>query len=170
MRKLIFILTLICTINCFGYKISNAGKNLIKKHETCSLTAYWDVHGYSIGWGHHGKDVKRDMKISKFVANVYFNKDIKMVEEGANRLIKALPYQYKFSQGFFDGLCSLIYNCGEYGVKTSKFYKHLKNCRVKNGKMNTNDYNFTIASVKTTKISCPGHKARRYDEHKIMLS
>ena len=170
MRKLIFILVCIYTINCFGYSISNAGKNLIKKHEKCSLTAYWDVNGYSIGWGHHTKDVKKGMKINKTIANAYFDKDIKWVEDAANRLIKNLPYQYKFSQGFFDGLCSLIYNCGEHGIKTSKFYNHLKNCRVKQGKMNMNDYNFTVASVKTTKVSCEGHKARRFDEHKIMLS
>ena len=76
---------------------------------------------------------------------------------------------YKFSQSFFDGLCSLIYNAGESGVKKSEFYKRLSRCRVRNGNMNKNDLLFAIAGVKTSRISCKGHISRRYDEHKLML-
>ena len=60
------------------YSISNNGKNFIKHQETCALTSYWDSNGYSIGWGHHGKDVKKNMRITKAQANKYFNKDIKI--------------------------------------------------------------------------------------------
>ena len=156
------------SISSFGYTISNNGKNFIKKHETCKLIAYWDSNGYSIGWGHHSKDVYKGMKISQTQANKYFDKDIKEVEKAANRIIRSLPYKYKFSQNFFDSLCSLVYNCGEGGVKSTNFYKRLKLCRVKNGKMNMNDFNFTIAAVKTSKISAPGHKERRLNEYKLM--
>lgn len=164
-----FIFCLISTFS-FSYNISNAGKKFIKNQENCSLTAYWDSNGYSIGWGHHGKDVRKNMRISKAQANNYFNKDIKEIEKAANRIIKSLPYKYKFSQGFFDGLCSLVYNAGEGGVMKSEFYKRLKNCRVRNNKMNANDLSFSIAGVKTSRISCKGHISRRYDEHKLMLS
>ena len=164
-----FIFCLISTFS-FGYNISNSGKQFIKNQENCSLIAYWDSDGYSIGWGHHGKDVKKNMRISKAQANNYFNKDIKEIEKAANRIIKSLPYKYKFSQGFFDGLCSLVYNAGEGGVMKSEFYKRLKNCRVRNNKMNANDLSFSIAGVKTSRISCKGHISRRYDEHKLMLS
>jgi GH24 family phage-related lysozyme (muramidase) len=169
MRKLIFIMLLLSSLQAFGYSISNNGKKFIKDQEKCSLTAYWDSNGYSIGWGHHGKDVKKNMKISKAQAEKYFNKDIKKFEEAANRIIKTLPYKYKFSQNFFDGLCSLVYNTGEGGVYKSEFYKRLKLCRVKNGKMNQNDLNFTIAGVKSSRIYCKGHISRRYDEHKLMI-
>ena len=164
-----FIFCLISTFS-FSYNISNYGKQFIKDQENCSLIAYWDSDGYSIGWGHHGKDVKKNMRISKTKANNYFNKDIKEIEAAANRIIKSLPYKYKFSQGFFDGLCSLVYNAGEGGVMKSEFYKRLKNCRVRNNKMNINDLSFSIAGVKTSRISCKGHISRRYDEHKLMLS
>lgn len=164
-----FIFCLISTFS-FSYNISNSGKQFIKNQENCSLIAYWDFDGYSIGWGHHGKDVKKNMRISKAQANNYFNKDIKEIEMAANRIIKSLPYKYKFSQGFFDGLCSLVYNAGEGGVMKSEFYKRLKNCRVRNNKMNANDLSFSIAGVKTSRISCKGHISRRYDEHKLMLS
>lgn len=157
------------TVNVFGYTISNNGKEFIKNKENCSLTAYWDSNGYSIGWGHHGKDVKKNMRISKAQAHKYFNKDIKLIEAAANRIIKSLPYKYKFSQNFFDGLCSLVYNAGENGVMKSEFYKRLKNCRVKRGQINSNDLNFSIAGVKMSRISCKGHISRRYDEHKLML-
>ena len=170
MRKIFFILFFINVVNVFGYSISNIGKEFIKEQETCVLTAYWDSNGYSIGWGHHGSDVKKNMKISKAQANKYFNEDIKVIVAAANRLIKNLPYKYKFSQGFFDGLCSLVYNAGEGGVQKSEFYKRLIKCRVKNGKINQNDLNFSIAGVKTSRISCKGHISRRYDEHKLMLN
>lgn len=169
MKKLICVLLFMSSLQVFGYSISNNGKQFIKDQETCVLTAYWDSNGYSIGWGHHGPDVTQGMRISKTKANQFFNEDIKEIEKAANRLINALPYSYKFSQNFFDGLCSLVYNCGEGGVQKSEFYKRLKRCRVKNGKINQNDLNYSIAGVKTSRISAPGHKSRRYDEHKLML-
>lgn len=158
------------TLFAKSYTISNNGKSFIKKQETCVLTAYWDSNGYSIGWGHHGSDVKKNMRITKAQAQAYFNKDIKAIEAGANRIISSLPYRYSFSQEFFDGLCSLVYNCGEGGVMKSDFYKRLKSCRVKKGQINKNDLQFTVAAVKTCRISAPGHKDRRYAEHKLMLS
>jgi len=163
------MLLMMSTINTFAYTISTFGKQFIKDQETCVLTAYWDSNGYSIGWGHHGSDVTKNMRISKAQANKYFNEDIKVIEVAANRLINNLPYKYKFSQNFFDGLCSLVYNCGEGGVQKSEFYKRLQKCRVKNGVMNQNDLNYSVAGVKTSRISTPGHKSRRYDEHKLML-
>jgi len=170
MKDILTIVFCLLVSNLHAYTISNNGKQFIKEQEKCMLTAYWDSNGYSIGWGHHGSDVKKNMKISKSEAERLFNKDIKMIEAAANRLINKLPYKYRFSQGFFDGLCSLIYNAGEGGVQRSEFYNRLKRCRVKNGKMNQNDFNFSIAGVKTSRISCKGHISRRYDEHKLMLS
>ena len=170
MRKLFLsMLFMSIVINSFSYSISNTGKQFIKDQEKCVLVAYWDSNGYSIGYGHHSSDVTRGMTITQAQANKFFNEDIKEIEKAANRLIKSLPYSYNFSQNFFDGLCSLVYNCGEGGVKTSTFYKRLKNCRVRNGVMNQEDFNYTIAGVKVSKLSASGHKSRRYEEHKLML-
>lgn len=157
----------VCQI--FAYKISNKGKEFIKEQETFSSKAYWDSNGYSIGYGHHGPDVKKWMQISKFDANRLFNKDIKRVESEANMMIKSLPYDCKFSQNFFDGLCSLIYNCGYGGILNSEFYRRLKSCRVKKNKINKKDLSYTIAAVKSCNISAPGHVNRRYAEHLMML-
>ena len=173
MKKIISIIILmlsIVNINAINYKISNSGKNLIKKHESCSLTAYWDSNGYSIGYGHHKKSVYKGQTISQRQADKYFDEDIHSVETSVNKLIEDLPYDYRFSQGFIDGLCSLVYNCGEGSIRSSKFYRTLKNCRVHNGKMNKKDLAYTVGLVKNTKISSKGHIERRKNEMKIMLS
>ena len=135
---------------CANYKMSKSGRESIKKYENCSLVAYWDSNGYSIGYGHHSNNVKRGMKISKAKAEHLFLKDVKMVEEAANRLLK--DFNCKFSQAFFDGFCDLVYNCGEGGVKNSEFFNRLKRSRIKNGKINSNDLRFTIAAIKNMKI------------------
>ena len=38
---------------------------------------WWNTkgNGYSIGWGHHSKDVYKGMKISQIQANKYFDED-----------------------------------------------------------------------------------------------
>lgn len=167
--KIVNIIILFCiSITCFGntYKISNNGKNIIKKHESCKLTAYWDSNGWSIGYGHHSKNVYKGMIISKEYANKLFNEDIKNVNKSINRLLSNIKIKHDYSQNFIDGLGDLIYNCGENGVKKSEFYNRLKRCR----KNNINDFNYTIAAVKTLRVSHPGHKQRRYFIHKLMLN
>jgi len=143
---------------------------MIKDFEKCELVAYPDAGSWSIGYGHHTKDIKQGMKITQKQADKYFEEDIKKFTASVNRLIKALPYEYEFSQGFIDGLFSLVYNCGEGGVKKSVFYQRLLKCRVVNGVMNESDFNFTVAGVKQSRVYCKAHEDRRYKEHKMMLS
>lgn len=172
---IISFIFILCSIFGYGnsfehYKASTTIIEHIKKHESCKLTAYWDSNGYSIGWGHHSKNVKKGQKITQAKADALLREDIKSAEAAAKRLIKALPYKYNFSQAFFDGLVDCIYNCGEGGVKNSDFYNRLKRCRVKNGKMNESDYTYTIAAVKHLRAPSKGHKTRRYEVHKMMLA
>lgn len=153
-----------------GYSLSDDGKEFIKQHEKCVLKPYKDGKYYSVGWGHNGPDVDPDMVITQHKADEYFEDDIKWVEERANAMINDLPYEYEFSQGFVDGLCSLIYNAGAGGIRKSEFYKRLTRCRVVDGEMNMEDYYYTLAAVKTTRISHPGHHKRRKAEHYMMLN
>lgn len=164
----IIISLFVSCANCQAYKMSNAGKEHIKRHESCQLVAYWDSNGYSIGYGHHTKDVKKGMKISKAKAEHFFKKDIKDVEDSANRMIESLPYKYKFSQSFFDGLCDLIYNCGTSGVYNSEFYNRLKRCRP--NKHMQKDLEYTLASIKNMRITCKGHIERRKNTYNMMRS
>ena len=171
MKKIVLILVGFAIVFCSyskTYSISEKGIKHIKKYENCSLTAYKDAGGYSIGWGHHTSDVKAGQKISQKQADQYLKEDLKEAEKYANLLISKLTYKYEFSQGFFDGLVSLVYNCGYGGIKNSKFYSLLNKCRVKDGKMNESDYVYTISFVKSTNISNPGHKERRIAEMNMM--
>lgn len=173
MKRLISIILLaLITISLSAktYTISSNGIEFIKQYEKCVLTSYADVGGWSIGYGHHGDDVEEGMTITKEEADKLFAEDIKKVSGSVKRLIEALPYEYEFSQGFIDGMFSLVYNCGEGGVKSSTFYQRLLKCRVINGEINEEDFNYTVSGVKESKISQPGHVKRRYDEHLMMLS
>lgn len=173
MKKIFSIsvfLTMCMFANAVTYSISNDGKEFIKSVEKCKLTAYPDAGGYSIGWGHHGSDVTAGMTINQKRADKYFNEDIKAAEGMVNWLLKQLPYEYKFSQGFIDGMVSLVYNAGAGNVQKSAFYQRLKRCRVKGGKMNESDFVYTLAAVKTSCVTCKGHKPRRVQEYNMMIN
>ena len=176
MKKIltVFILLVVCVINTNAYTISNKGKKQIMLRESCSLTVYKDNNGYSIGYGHKLKKGENYKKISKTKAEQLFKEDIKLVEASVNRILKDI--KFKPTQDFIDGLADLVYNCGEAGVKKSEFYKRLCRCRVKNGKVNQNDLNYTVAAVKTMRLPSSntglkdGVAKRRYEIHKQMLS
>lgn len=44
---------------------SKQGINLIKQLEGFSSTAYWDVDGYSIGYGHHGAHAGQTISLAE---------------------------------------------------------------------------------------------------------
>ena len=157
------------------YKLSKTGKDFIKSQETCVLTAYNDPDQQrrSVGWGHQIQPGESLEHITQKKADELFDKDIEWVNDAINRLIKQQDRRFIYSQGFIDGLGSLIYNCGERGVTLTEFWNRWSRCRYdKNmpGFINQNDLNFTIAAVKTSRISAKGHIERRYDEHKLMLN
>ena len=173
MKKIIsFISILLCCLSLSAqtYMISDKGIKMIKEFEKCVLIAYPDAGSWSIGYGHHAADVYEGMKITQAQADKYFESDIKKCSSSVRRLIEGLPYEYEFSQGFIDGLFSLVYNCGEGGVKRSVFYQRLLKCRVVDGVMNENDFNFSVAGVKSTQAKTKHHINRRHKEHKMMLS
>lgn len=153
------------------YHLSKEGRKFIQGVEKCSLERYWDNGAWSIGYGHRmtGK-MKQYKKITKTQAVKLLNNDLKEAERIANFIIKEL--KWKPSQSFFNGLVSVIYNCGG-GIYKTEFYKRLKNCRTLNGVVNKNDLNFTVAAIKNARIPsgiyAKGVKARRYLEHKLML-
>lgn len=87
-------------------KISAKGLQLLKQFEGCRLTAYWDVNGYSIGYGHHAKDITKGMTIDQNAADEFLKKDVARFEKAVNAL------KYDFNQNQFDALVDFAYNCG----------------------------------------------------------
>lgn len=87
-------------------KISAKGLQLLKQFEGCRLTAYWDINGYSIGYGHHAKDITKGMTIDQNAADEFLKKDVAKFEKAVNAL------KYDFNQNQFDALVDFAYNCG----------------------------------------------------------
>ena len=110
-------------------KIDKYGEKLIKKFESCKLTAYKvdkNEKYYTIGWGHYGPDVKKDMKISKERANELFKNDIKYFETSVNNAVNM-----KITQSMFNALVSFSYNVGVGAFRKSSLLKYLNKSQFK---------------------------------------
>lgn len=146
-------------------KVSSQGKKMIKKFETLQLTSYRikGENSNTIGWGHkiNSDDpiwLRRKWvgeKITKEQADEIFRNDIEnFVEPALNRIADELlendinPNYVR--QSVWDGLASLIFNCGEQGVKTTEFYQYFK----------VGKFDKAISLVE--------HKVRRKEEQRIM--
>ena len=107
-------------------KISNKGKDLIKKYEGCKLEAYKCPAGiWTIGYGHTDGNVTSGTIISQEQADKLFNQDIKKFEKGVGQMVKVLV-----NQNQFDALVSFSFNLGLGALQNSTLLK----------KLNTKDY------------------------------
>lgn len=96
--------------------ISKKGIELIKKFESLRLTAYKALPTekyYTIGYGHYGADVTKDMKITELQAEQLLKVDIQKAVNAVDNLRRRLP----FNQNQFDALVSFTYNCGVGNLK-----------------------------------------------------
>lgn len=92
-------------------KISQNGIDLIISFEGLSLKAYKPVSTekyYTIGYGHYGSDVKKDMVIDKKKAIELLKNDCRKFENNVN---KYQPH-YNFNQNQYDAMVSFAYNIG----------------------------------------------------------
>lgn len=92
-------------------RISETGKNFIKSFEGLRLKAYKVHEGeqyYTIGYGHYGADVTKNMVITEGQANELFNKDIVKYENAVNNCKIA----FTPNQNQFDALVSFCFNLG----------------------------------------------------------
>lgn len=162
----------IITFATYPYTVSKEGKQFIKDHESLKLKVYNDPtpEKRSIGWGHQIQPGENYTVITEETANKLFESDIKKIEASVNRLLKKTNPKFKYTQSFIDGMASMVYNCGEYGVSQTPFYQRLLKCRPDNSDdcINESDLNFTLAAVKTSKVFCEGHKIRRMNEYNLM--
>lgn len=150
-------------------------KNLDMKNMKQDLT---------IGYGHKlTKEERKKWNLNKRItreeAKQLFMKDLKETEKYLNKKLSQLPYDKKveYSQGFVDGMGSLLFNMG-YGNmfgsgkrEESEFWSRLNKCRIdrQNNCMNVSDINFSIAAVRNQNITQRGHIARRKAEYSIMM-
>jgi lysozyme len=86
---------------------------LVKKHESCSLTAYPDADGFSIGYGHYG--ATEGETITQDVADSLLEIDLAFAANAVNKYITR-----SLTQGQFDALCDFVYNLGAATFHRSK--------------------------------------------------
>ena len=99
-------------------KISEKGLELIKTFEGLRLSAYKALSTekyYTIGYGHYGSDVSKDMTITESQAEELKKKDIEKFEDKVNKYSN-----YNFNQNQFDALVSFAYNIGNIDQLTAK--------------------------------------------------
>lgn len=92
-------------------KISAEGINLIKSFEGLRLNAYKvsprDKY-YTIGYGHYGADVTKNMKITELIATELLKEDLAKAEKHVN----SYDGKYHWTQNEYDALVSFAYNVG----------------------------------------------------------
>lgn len=104
-------------------KVSSEGLELIKNSEGLKLKAYRCPAGkLTIGYGHTGKDVKPEQKITKKEAGELLKADVADTERTINKLVKV-----PLKQNQFDTLVSFVYNIGAVEFKKSTLLDKLNN-------------------------------------------
>ena len=158
-------------------KVSSHGIALIQNFEGLRTTAYKPVsneNGWTIGYGHHGPDVKKDSICTEIEAEHILKADLEKVEK---QVIAALNAdELEVTQGMFDALCSLLFNLS--GKKT-KDGRWLSPIQVLTGyklwaKMKKGDkYGASLEFLDINKagdVVLPGLTKRRQAEQKLFLS
>lgn len=178
------------------WKISEEGIKHIKNYEKFSSTPYY-VTPYdkennirTIGYGHKIKstdpiELQNTTSITKEEAEELFRSDIAKFErffriQIVPKLNKKLQDPETIPQALIDVIISMMYNAGNGNFRNENinpFYTRLKNCRYDNqtGKINKQDYDYTIAAIKTSLVlhnneKLKGLENRRKTEYKIAAS
>lgn len=98
-------------------KINKKGLDLIKKYEGCRLKSYYCPAGVlTIGYGHTGKDVKKNQTITLSEAEALLKKDLAKFE----KIVDKYNEIYHFNENEFSALVSFAYNIGNLDGLTSK--------------------------------------------------
>lgn len=115
-----FIQTATGDIIAVANKISDYGLSLIKKFETLQLSAYWDVDGYSIGYGHHFLPGETYTTIDEATADQLLVSDTAKAQDAINSYV-TVP----LNQNQFDALTDFVFNEGVGHFESSTLLKKL---------------------------------------------
>lgn len=144
--------------------VSPDGRAFIEQQEGCSLTAYYDINGYSIGYGHHSPGVVEHMTITREQADAFLAADLTWVEAAVNHLVTVT-----ISQNAFDALADFVYNEGA-GALASSTALHLLNAGADMQKVGDALLLWNKIERQGTLVSDPGLLARRRAERAMLLA
>ena len=104
---------------------SQRGINLIKRYEGVILHSYLcPANKLTVGVGHTGPDVTKDMVITEKEAENLLKKDLKKIEDKLNFSLE--HDNITLNQNQFDACISFIFNLGFSAFIFSTLYKKLK--------------------------------------------
>lgn len=144
-------------------KVSNAGLDLIKKHEGLRLNAYrcpagvWTI-GYGITSSAGVGAVTPGMKITQAEAEEMLRKALFVFERGVQDVLTRRPTQHQF-----DAMVSLAYNIGVPAFRRSSVARHFNN-----GDIEKAAGSFLMWNKANGKV-LPGLTKRRADERAWFL-
>lgn len=145
-------------------KISEELKDFIKNYEKIELKSYQDeAKVWTIGYGHTGKEVYPNMKITENQANMFLFNDLSKFENAVNQYVKV-----PLSQNQFDALVAFSYNAGIGAFKNSTLLKKLNSGDFEGASEEFGKWN--KITVNGEKKSSDGLSVRRYDEENIFTN
>ena len=105
-------------------RLSDRGIDLIKEFEGLALEAYQDIVGvWTIGYGHTSDAgapvVTEGLMITRQEAEEILRKDLEHYEAGVRRMLQPAIEGGWVTQGLFDAMVSLAYNCGVRAISGS---------------------------------------------------
>ena len=123
---------------------SPAGVTLIKRFETCRLTAYLPTQNDkpTIGWGATGADVRMGMTWTQEQCDDRFAADLDRFAQGVSAALTV-----ETAQNQFDAMTSLAYNIGATAFKASTLLR-LHNA----GEFERADAQFTVWNKQAGKV------------------
>jgi len=100
-------------------RINDAGMAILKKHEKCSLVSYWDIDGWSIGWGCHNHPLVDALtRWSQEQCDQQLIEDIEAVESELDHLLTIIVTSNEWS-----ALVDFLYNEGYSHLSGSTLLK-----------------------------------------------
>lgn len=143
-------------------KTSNLGQSFIKQFEGLRLKSYKDSGGvWTIGWG-HTKGVSKDQEIDIETAEMFFNEDLRPIEEILSKELPALL------QTEFNALVSFIFNVGIKAFRKSSLFKDVYSGDSVAAAKEFLRWN-KITDKKGNKVVLPGLMTRRKAESELYL-
>ena len=89
-------------------KLSQNGFEFLKSVEGKMNKPYWDNDAYSVGYGHHGKDIDPNKIYTDKEIEDFFQKDKIRFEREVSKIFR----EGEMSQNQFDAMFSFAYNVG----------------------------------------------------------
>lgn len=103
-------------------RVTSDGLQAIRKHESFSPKAYWDVNGWAVGYGQHDPSFTENTTVTREEAERLLENHVAGVEATIKSVLPDVP----LTPLQFDALVSFVYNVGSSAFQHSELAAKLK--------------------------------------------